>query len=729
MDDSPQQITTDHAWRFFRAGGFDQVQLDTAADLQSLASLDQKLWVALSCPVNGVEFDRRTLELIDSDADGHIRVPEILAALQFALCRLKSADQLLKGEDGFPLSAIDSSGDEGSRLLASAATVLSQLGKPDAGRITIDDACATEAIFADTPFNGDGIVTPASSDDEGERGWITTISDCLGGQADRGGETGIDGVTLEKFDGDAREWQSWREKSPARDGWFASMEEMESALGLYAEVKDKIEDYFLRCRMAAYDERAAAVMGAAEERLQALSPGNLTLACDEIGELPLAAVSATAVLDLESGINPSWSSRIHRFRRELVTPLLGERTTLPVNEWERLGELLAPCEAWWQVRPQSPVTTLGEEKLAAWIAEDMAAKLAGLIERDLAVKEEFEAVVDLERLARYCRDLVTLVNNFVSFRDFYTGRDKAIFQAGTLYLDGRSCEFCVQVKDVAKHAVLAALSRVFLVYCDCVRGNSRMTIAAAFTNGDSDQLVVGRNGVFYDRQGDDWDATIVRIIDHPISVRQAFWAPYKRVGKMVGEQIQKMAAARSRAAEERAALAAMNAGKPGAEAAKPAPQAFDVGKFAGIFAAIGLAAGAIITGIASVVTGFFKLAWWQMPLAVAGILLLISGPSMLIAWFKLRQRNLGPILDANGWAVNARARLNIPFGASLTGIPRLPKGSRQTTIDPYAEKQSPWKAYLLLAIILVGLYLAWRGGYVKVPSLCRQPPPVTAPAK
>ena len=40
---------------------------------------------------------------------------------------------------------------------------------------------------------------------------------------------------------------------------------------------------------------------------------------------------------------------------------------------------------------------------------------------------------------------------------------------------------------------------------------------------------------------------------------------------------------------------------------------------------------------------------------------------MAIAWLKLRKRNLGPILDANGWAVNAKARMNVPFGGALDG--------------------------------------------------------------
>jgi MFS family permease len=257
-----------------------------------------------------------------------------------------------------------------------------------------------------------------------------------------------------------------------------------------------------------------------------------------------------------------------------------------------------------------------------------------------------------------------------------------------------------------------------------------MTVAAAVTNGDSDQLMTGRNGVFYDRQGRDWDATVVRIVDHPISIRQAFWAPYKRIGKMVGEQIQKMAAARSKGAEDKAAASLMQAGTPSKEKQTPQQQAFDVGKFAGIFAAIGLAVGAIGTAIASVVTGFIKLPWWQMPLAVAGMFLLVSGPSIVIAWFKLHQRNLGPILDANGWAVNARARLNIPFGASLTGIPRLPEGAHQSFSDPYAEKKKPWKSYILLLAACILLFMAWQKGFIKIPVTCSTAPSgVRPPAK
>ena len=235
-----------------------------------------------------------------------------------------------------------------------------------------------------------------------------------------------------------------------------------------------------------------------------------------------------------------------------------------------------------------------------------------------------------------------------------------------------------------------------------------MTIAAAFTGGDSDQLMVGRNGIFYDRKGQDWDATIIKVIENPISIRQAILSPYKRFGRMIGEQIEKMAAARDKAMTDKASTSIAGTAKT-TETGKPVTP-FDIGKFVGIFAAVGLAIGAIGTVLVSVFSSFFALIWWQMPLAIVGILVLISGSSVILAWLKLRQRSLAPILDANGWAVNARVKINIPFGTSLTGTAKLPAGSQRTMSDPYKSSSASWIWLIIITVIAIG------GGYLYIKS-------------
>jgi hypothetical protein len=703
--------TPAHRWRFFRAGGFDQVRLETGADLVNLGSLDQKLWLALASPNKGLDFDPRTLQHLDSDRDGYIRPPEVIAAAQWASALLRDPDLLATGAAALPLSAIREDTEDGRRVLASARAILKSFDKPDDPEISAADSETSEVVFSKTPFNGDGIITANSAEREDLKRLIGEIIECLGSAPDRSGEPGLDEGRITAFFEQARAFVEWAARPEREPGLLPVGPATTEAAAAVAAVRVKLDDYFTRCRLVEYDAHAARALNGSDEDYAALAKRDLSAPGDEIGVLPLAVAAPGRPLPLSQGLNPAWAAAVAEFRAKAVVPLLGERPSLSEQDWQELATRFASHRAWAAAKPATTVDTHGLPRLAEILAADGEHALHDLVARDRALETTFNSIVDVDRLVHYVRDLGTLTTNFVSFRDFYTRRAKAVFQAGTLYLDGRSFELCVRVDDPNKHALLANLSRLYLLYCDCVRGAEKLTIAAAVTNGDSDQLMVGRNGVFYDRQGRDWNATIVKIVDHPISIRQAFWGPYKRAAKAVSEQIQKFAAARSAAAEQKAAVSAIAAasstgsGKP----APPPPPPVDAARFAGIFAAIGLAIGAIGTALASVVTGLLSLKGWQLPLALAGVILLISGPSVVLAWFKLRQRNLGPLLDANGWAVNARAKINIPFGASLTNLAKLPEGAERSLTDPYAEKRSPWPIVTaILAVLAIAAYAAWR---------------------
>src|SRR2546423_14378414 len=130
-------MSSKHTWKFFRAGGFDQVRIQTGADICNLRPLDQKLWVALACPTTGLEFDAKTLALIDTDKDGRIRAPEIIAATEWACACLQNPSDLLNGAAILPLSSINDSTTEGKQLLASARQILTKLGTSDATSISI----------------------------------------------------------------------------------------------------------------------------------------------------------------------------------------------------------------------------------------------------------------------------------------------------------------------------------------------------------------------------------------------------------------------------------------------------------------------------------------------------------------------------------------------------------------------------------------------------------------
>lgn len=335
-----------------------------------------------------------------------------------------------------------------------------------------------------------------------------------------------------------------------------------------------------------------------------------------------------------------------------------------------------------------------EAGVAAAAEADAAALAAG--------KAEF---ADLRKLLLLTRDFCKLLRNFVTLEDFYTRETMAIFQAGTLVIDQRACRLCIRVNDMAKQDAQAGASGMFLIYCDCTskKLGQTMKIVAAVTMGEIKNLKVGKNAIFYDRQGNDWDATITKVIDNPISIRQAFWSPYRKFGNWVTDLINKSAAEKNDKAFADLTDTAQKSTAAVTEGAAPEKkQAFDIAKFAGIFAAIGMAVGFIGEFVASLAGGINETPWWKLLIWVAAIMLVISGPAMVMAWIKLRRRNLAPVLNANGWAVNADTLISVPFGATLTEQVQFPF---MKLTDPFAKKgMAGWKKALIwIAVILVVL--------------------------
>lgn len=711
-----------HIWNFSTVGGVKRVNLESAADLTHLAQLDPKLWTALSCPVDGLEIDKKTLELIDQDNDGKIRVPEIIAAVDWMCSILKNPDDLLKEEAIFNLSSINEKTDLGKNLLESARIILKNLGKENENTLTVTETSDTIKIFAGTKFNGDGVITEDSVNAPELILLIQEIIQSVGSVSDRSGKQGITTELLTVFFEESKKYAAWlakKESDMARILPFG--ETTEEAYQTFAALKNKIEDFFLRCRLAAFDAQSTEVLNLQVNRVESITAKDLSQCMDEIALYPLAKIEANKALPLTSGINPAWEKTITDFKKLICQRLFQNQEFISESDWVKVTETFAPYAQWKSEKEGERVELLGISRIQEILKGPYKSLLTSLIEQDIELEHEANNIIQVDKLVRYHRDLFTLLKNFVTFFDFYTPDAKAIFQAGTLYIDQRSCDLCIKVKDMAKHANTVSYSGMFLIYCECTSRSSqeRMTIVAALTNGDIDNLVVGKNALFYDRNGMDWDATVVKIVDNPISIRQAFFSPYRKVSRFIENQIHKFASAEDDKVNAGLSKAVENvpAKVEEVKVKKEAPAPFDVGKFVGIFAAIALALGAIGSAIAAVIAGFLGLTWWKMPIAFAGLLLLISGPAMIIAYLKLRKRNLAPILDANGWAINASAIVNIQFGNTLTHLAELPKGAIINLNDPFTKKKrSIFPALLILCVfVYVIVYLLWKFGYLHSP--------------
>lgn len=704
-------MDTKYLWKFCSLGGVSRVRISSGEDIAHLGELDQKLWTTLSCPVEGLEFNREFLSLMDSDKDGKIRVHEVVQASEWICSVLKDKDILLDGGSDIALSNIDSNSPTGSRLAASAAQILRNLGK-ESDKISLADSADSVAIFSGTRFNGDGIVCELSADDPAQKKAIAACLATLGGKTDRSGALGIDKALLDDFYAQLQAYSSWRKSvNPELLPYGANTDK---ALCACEKLSAKINDFFVRCSLIAFNADAAAQLDTSLSAISAAAGQDLSQCNEAIAASPLARPNKEGVLPF-SGINPAWQADWDALKSLVLDVELPDAEQLKLEEWQKILAKFDSYRAWKNAKAGAGVESLGLETIDELLAENAKAGIEGLIGQDLALSDEANSIDDVHKLLLLRRYLYEFLDNYVIFGAFYDKARKSVFEAGKLYIDQRCLDLCIRVSDMGKHSDMASQSGMYIIYCNCTskKTGKSLTIAAILTDGDVDNLRVGMNAVFYDRDGLDYDAVVTKIVDNPISVRQAFWLPYKKVARTITERINKSAAEKESKISSQLTSAAAKAELPKADAAAPAAakQPFDIAKFAGIFAALGMGVGMIASALAALVKP------WYMPLIVLFVLIVvISGPSMFIAWNKLRKRNLGPILNANGWAINSVVLVNSLFGSTLTSLARYPKVLRAG--DPYApKKKSPWpwiiSIIIILAIVFLALWLtgnmAWAG--------------------
>ena len=524
-------------WKYASVGGSVRVKLESGADIANLDKLDRKKWTVLSCPTTGLEFDEKTLKLLDADGDGRIHVDEVIAASQWVTSVIKDPDLLLKRQSELKLSDFNTENEEGAKLEKSARQILANL-KIEKDSISLADTSDNEKIFAETQFNGDGIITDASADDDNLKETIKNIIATVGSAKDRSGADGVNADQIEAFYTALADYSAW--KAAEEKGPFA--ENTEAALAACDALKEKIADYFMRCKLISFNDAVAGVVDVSVDKVGAISDGDLAAASGEIATYPLARPSADGKLPLNGGINPAWKAAFANLKALVLDVEFPKKDAITEDEWLGVLAKFDAYTAWTAAKKGAEVESLGIDVVNATLKADKKAALLELVEKDKALEQEALSIEAVDKLLHFVRDFYTFLNNYVVFEDFYSKKDKAIFQAGRLYIDQRSTDLCVKVAGPAPE--ISSLSGMYILYCACTseKLGKSFNIAAVLTDGDVDGLREGKNAVFYDRDGNDYTAKVVAIVDNPISIRQAFWTPYRKLARMINDRIDKKAA-------------------------------------------------------------------------------------------------------------------------------------------------------------------------------------------
>ncbi|MBR1587071.1 MAG: hypothetical protein IJ658_01980, partial [Kiritimatiellae bacterium] len=642
-----------HKWQFFKSARCVQAKVETGDDLLALKELDKKLWTVLSAPTKGVRFDAATLRLMDSDGDGRVRVPEVLAAVDWMSARFRKLDFLFAGKDEIPLDEVRDDTPEGKALLASFKKLLARAGKPDATSLSQADSKGMTDVFNAQPLNGDGVVTAKSTSDPAVADAIAAIAAAEGSVTDRSGDEGIDQGRADAFFADAAARLAW--KAAAKDSAVFG-ERTADAYAAFKAVEAKIDEFF--------------------------TPPE---------DMPLVTDAPDPALPLTAGVHPLWLGRFRAFADAVVAPA----TQIARDEWAAVKAKFAPYEAWLAAEAGKPVAGIADDALAAFVKDGKAqAAVNDLIAKDLALADEYGRFVDCERAVRYAANLVDWLRNYVNQENLYDPKRDGVFRTGDLYIDGRVCRLCFEVADEGSHSALAERSRCCLLYAKLSRpatGEAR-EVCAVVTAGPTAGLYVGRNGIFIDCDGKDWEAVVAKVVEAQVSLREAFWAPWAKIAATISEQCKKFLSSKQDAAVAQVGDKATAAAAPKADAPNGAVLASSV-------AAIGIGIGMVGTAVGGLVSLVAGLPWWQSLLGVAVVILAVSLPSVILAWFRLRARDLGAILNAGGWAVNRPLTFSMGLARTFTHPAKMPLGSAIAR-DPYASYG--WLKLLALLLALAG---------------------------
>jgi len=671
--------------------------------------------------------DPGVLRCLDPEVTGRIHTQDMKDAQQRLFRFLANREGVSEGSDALRLAHLDVSHAEGRKLREAAEWILSRLDAQANDEVSLEQIRAFRKGSAAAFPNGDGIVPLEDIPDQQTRAFCEDVVRYAGAVTDAAGKVGYTQEQLDAFLERARTMRAWMAQGRPLAGADQRASELlewgdetPQAAALVFDLEAKIEQFFGQCDLLRVEPGAATQFELGAQELEEFDVGSAEAIEGRLRAAPLNRPNPAGELALDRGLNPHYEKRILRFRDEVLQRALGgDIQRLTREDWHKVKAIIAPYKAWCDSRPRDEIDALGEEKLRAYLEGDLPRSASELIDKDLEVKDQAEQISLLESLCLLQRWLLELANNFVNFSHLYDPNQRALFEEGTLVIDGRELAFTMKVTNRAEHKQIAAASRIFLVYAEVISkvtapSEERFELVAAVTAGQQGGISVGKRGSFFDIEGREWDARIVDVIENPISLWEAIKAPFQRIGKIAAEKAEQIAAKDTMAVEkltqtglEKITTAPLAGGQPPPQPAAAPAQTTSVrdlllgGGFA--FAAVGSSLAFIIRTLSEI----NPLHAGMAVLGLGGIVVISSG---LLGYLKLRARDMSAILEAAGWAVNFRMKLTRRLGRLFTRRPGLPKDAvkerrdlLEVFVSQIGEPSFRWRRAVTLTIGLLAL--------------------------
>ncbi|MFH1504963.1 MAG: hypothetical protein ABIH08_06235 [Candidatus Omnitrophota bacterium] len=682
-----------------------QLRIQDAQDLEKIQVLDEAHWAATSVPIDSLNCDKVFTSYVDTDQNGRIRTGEIKAAQEWLFRFLANRNRLSEGTEILDLNDIDISHPEGKKLRTAAELILTNLNLAGAQKISLAQVRDVQSIMASAANNGDGIIPPEAASDSDLAQFIISVIETVGSVFDASGKPGISQEQLEIFFNETQSYLAWKAKAEISKGNDAAEvmpwgTETPQSYALITSLEEKIEQYFAQCAMVKFDQRAAAQMQLRQKELDEIDFRDKSMIEARIKDAPLAELNPQGILDLGAAINPLYAERLFCLKEKVLKRALpGPVKHLTQKQWDNVKNIFSSYRTWLENKQGIKVEKLSVDRLNTYFNGPYRKQVSELIAKDLVVADDLNQIHNLEKLILYQRWLMELANNFVNFSNLYNPNRSALFEMGTLVIDGRQITFTMKVQDRQAHKKIAEKSCMYLLYVDVTGRQDRdakFEIVAAVTSGISGGLRLGKRGIFFTVDGQEWDAQIVDIVENPISIYESVKAPFQQITGFIRKQIDKFTKFSEGSLEK------------GFTAPSTSGMTRD------LLLGGGIAIAALGSSFAYGAKALSQVKPAHILTALAGISAVILLPGIIAGFIKIRKRDMSVLLEASGWAINAHMRLSATLGRLFTHVPNLPKDTRKERRDVitqlvkefgYTSLRSKKLSIVVLIILLIILGL------------------------
>ena len=699
---------------FRRTGRTFQYRIESAEDLLGILEVDEAHWVAVSAPVTAFSCDPELLRHLDRDRDERIRCDDLQEAVRWLFGILRDAAGVSACSDTLRIDALNPDVPDGASIATAARRMLDRLGLAGGDAVSLAQVREMRTGAEKAAVSEAGVVLPAAAGDTRIGQFLTDVIAATGGAPHPTGARGVGTAQLDQFLKEAGAYLQWHACRHPTDGGDAGPllplgEETDAAYAVLARVRDAVEWHFARCRAAVCDGRLAQDSWGGPADVSAWRVADPAALEQRLGEASIAPVTTERLLRFDGPVNPHYEQPVARFHDCVLKPLLSpDADTMSEEQWGQVKAAFAGYEAWLKSKPVSQVEQFGVDKLREYADETYAQAVRTLVAKSLETSLALESIRLIERAILFQRYLIPFANNYVSFPTLFDSR-RALFEMGTMVLEGKEFNFSVQVDSRAYHANLAKNSGIFLLYLQVTgpQPADNFEVAVPVTRGNPDGLYVGRRGVFFTVAGRELDAQIVLVVDNPVSFWHQMKAPLRFVRGLISKRFDQMSTGLQKEVETSVGKAgaqiegSLQAGMreaPGVAAetaalgaprepiaTAPPPVRQESGRTAGNTRDLMIGVGFLIAGLGTALK-FLADAAKQLTnpqtLHVIAIIVAVFAAVIVLitaisAWSKLRRRDLGGLLQASGWAINGRLRLTRPMARLFTRRTPLPRESEK----------------------------------------------------